>query len=259
VRQTCSSDSSCIGIAYSPQQSVLYTSTSCTAGCGNTAWLNNRQLIVGTGGAKHYTCWVKADMGNWMGSFGIPNDTPVTTMWIPATHDTMALYGDLNTKVGQISDPFNYAKTQDLSLTEQLDAGIRALDIRVKYQACTAQELRIFHGEFYQKTNWIEVLQKLEDWITCHPTEFVLVFVKDEGGISTDGMDMHNCLTSLLDSSKWIRSDTTMFKNPRYGEFKGKLVYSHTRFSKLLNSKEPIRQDRGDITMSLPKGSGMPS
>jgi hypothetical protein len=136
---------------------VLYTSTSCTAGCGNTAWLNNRQLIVGTGGAKHYTCWVKADMGNWMGSFGIPNDTPVTTMWIPATHDTMALYGDLNTKVGQISDPFNYAKTQDLSLTEQLDAGIRALDIRVKYQACTAQELRIFHGEFYQKTNWIEV------------------------------------------------------------------------------------------------------
>ena len=248
VRQTCSSDSNCIGIAYSPQQSVLYTSTGCQADCSNTAWLKNRKLIVSTWNYWHAgsSCWVKADLGNWMHWFGIQDDTLVASMWIPGTHDTMALHGDVKTILGDVSDPFGYAKTQDLSLRDQLDAGIRAIDIRVKFDGCGAHSMRIFHGSFYQKTNWLEVKQTLEDWITTHPTEFVLVFVQNENPVKTwtcHGKAMHLYLLSELDASKWYTDWGEGFENPRYGNYRGRLVYLEKRHSTRFNNNAPQIQD----------------
>ena len=169
-------------------------------------------------------------LGTWMHWIGTRDDTHVASMLIPGTHDTEARHGDIDTVLGDVSDPHGYAKNQDLSLRDQLDAGIRALDIRVKFEGCGAEGLKIYHGSFYQKTNWLEVKQTLEDWITSHPTEFVLVFVQNENPVTTwtcRGLDMHDYLFSELDASKWYMDAV---ENPTYGNFKGRLVFFKSRF-----------------------------
>ncbi|HWR47487.1 MAG TPA: hypothetical protein VN327_07745, partial [Pseudonocardiaceae bacterium] len=52
----------------------------------------------------------------------IPGDTPVTELSIPGTHNS-----------GCIGGPFGLAQTQDLDLSDQLNAGIRFLDIRLAH------------------------------------------------------------------------------------------------------------------------------
>lgn len=49
---------------------------------------------------------------SWMRD--IPDDTPVATLNIPGTHDSCSTDG-----------PFGFAKTQNLDLADQLNAGIR--------------------------------------------------------------------------------------------------------------------------------------
>jgi 1-phosphatidylinositol phosphodiesterase len=57
---------------------------------------------------------------SWMRD--IPDDTPVTTLTVPGTHDSCSTDG-----------PFGFAKTQNLDLTDQLNAGIRFLEIRLAH------------------------------------------------------------------------------------------------------------------------------
>eukprot|EP00964_Phaeocystis_antarctica_P126643 scaffold90303_cov68-Phaeocystis_antarctica.AAC.1 len=62
AQEACSSDSSCIAVSYRSSTlgtSALYTSANCASGCSNTAWQENRELIVGTSGVAGYTCWVR--------------------------------------------------------------------------------------------------------------------------------------------------------------------------------------------------------
>ena len=144
-----------------------------------------------------------------------------------------------------------WARCQDLSLWDQLNAGIRAVDIRVKFEGCGPDNQRIFHGSFDQKTNWPAVKSMLEGWITSHPTEFVLVFVaneNDDRSHECSGMKMHDYLSSSLDPSKWFTTDP--FTNPTYGDYKGRLVFLNSRFSnRFYNSRTQIQDQWTDVTL----------
>merc|ERR1711935_812067 len=112
----------------------------------------------------------------------------LTSMSIPGTHETMAIGS---------SSAFGIDKCQTLSLEQQLDAGVRAIDIRVKYDRQGVCELDIYHGNHYQNRNWDYVVQTLEQWIRRNPTEFVLVFAQHEnapGGMPSRKMP-YRCLT----------------------------------------------------------------
>jgi 1-phosphatidylinositol phosphodiesterase len=61
-----------------------------------------------------------ASFSSWMGD--IPDNVLVTALSIPGTHDS-----------GCIDGPMGLAKTQNLDLAEQLDSGIRFLDIRLAH------------------------------------------------------------------------------------------------------------------------------
>lgn len=84
---------------------------------------------------------------------------------IPGTHDSMSFYG------GDI------VQTQSMSLAEQLNAGIRALDIRCRH---INDAFAIHHGSEYQKTNFDDVLNGVQSFLAAHPREFVLMRVKEE-------------------------------------------------------------------------------
>jgi hypothetical protein len=62
IRALCSDDPNCVAFAFRDDpggHSALYTTTDCTRGCENTAWVDNTASIVGTSGAGLYACCVK--------------------------------------------------------------------------------------------------------------------------------------------------------------------------------------------------------
>jgi len=107
--------------------------------------------------------WLTAAANNWMGA--LPDSTKLGTMSIPGTHDSGAMYGGLA------------VQAQSWTIAEQLQAGIRYLDIRARR---TKQSFAIHHGSFYQKQMFGDVMNTVIAFLRAHPTETVLMRVKDE-------------------------------------------------------------------------------
>ena len=73
-------------------------------------------------------------------------------MLIPGTHDS-GTYG-INNAVSQ------YSKCQDLNLRDQLNAGVRFIDIRVKYCNDNHDSMCVFHASAYTNLNFDNVLDQ---------------------------------------------------------------------------------------------------
>ncbi len=102
---------------------------------------------------------------NWMSA--LSGTLPITEVSIPGTHDTMA---DDN---GDIPD------CQTMHLRPQLDAGIRALDIRLKL-IDDNEQLWLYHNIFRLSENFETVLDIVVDFLSENPSEFVIMIVKAE-------------------------------------------------------------------------------
>eukprot|EP00929_Paragymnodinium_shiwhaense_P073786 TRINITY_DN37694_c0_g1_i1.p1 TRINITY_DN37694_c0_g1~~TRINITY_DN37694_c0_g1_i1.p1 ORF type:complete len:342 (+),score=60.07 TRINITY_DN37694_c0_g1_i1:105-1130(+) len=101
---------------------------------------------------------------DWMGS--VPDDTPITAMFIPGTHESAALVGG------------DLAECQCWDLQQQLASGLRAFDIRVNHDG---DELPCYHGIIQQNSTFPEVAQILESFLTEHPTEALFMRIRREG------------------------------------------------------------------------------
>jgi hypothetical protein len=110
---------------------------------------------------------------NWMGSLN-PNAL-LSQLSIPGTHDAGALF-----------DPPGYpgtTKCQNLSIADQLNTGVRFLDVRCNNSGGT---FLIYHGIIYQNLNFDDVLNAVFGFLTNNPTECVIMSVKEENS-STGG------------------------------------------------------------------------
>src|SRR5262249_24793993 len=66
------------------------------------------------------------------------------------------------------------------TLAAQLNAGIRAIDIRVHVTDIAHNLFSIYHGDVYQYASFGDVLRVLGDFLAAHPTETVLMRGKAE-------------------------------------------------------------------------------
>jgi len=98
----------------------------------------------------------------------LPGCKSLAELSIPGTHDTCALHG------GPVLD---LAKCQDWKLDFQLQAGIRALDIRCRHYK---DNFTIHHGPISQKINFTEVRDICETFLKDHPSECILMRVMQE-------------------------------------------------------------------------------
>ena len=106
-------------------------------------------------------------LNNWMGS--IKQTTPLYNLSIPGTHDSCALH----------DEGFGYTQCQWLSITDQLNNGIRFLDIRLRYVP-DEDILAAHHGAIYQKITFMEIQQEVTEFLKAHPTEVILMNVQQE-------------------------------------------------------------------------------
>lgn len=120
---------------------------------GNTAWASGR----------HSEGLGVISQPDWMA--GLPDTARLADLSIPGTHDTMA------------RDVTFVAETQKSPLPEQLNAGIRALDIRARH---FKDHFTIHHGVVYLNANFTDVLRQTTDFLKAHPREAVLMRLKQE-------------------------------------------------------------------------------
>ena len=107
----------------------------------------------------------KADYSNWMANLSDARE--IRSLSIPGTHDSGALYS--------IADV--YGKCQGLPIDEQLTAGVRFLDVRLRL---VNDEFFIYHSFAEQKTKFESVLASLISFLRQNPTEFLIVSFKEE-------------------------------------------------------------------------------
>lgn len=118
---------------------------------------------------------------DWMGQ--VPDATSLGSMSIPGTHDTLAIHG------GSLL-PDSYEAQEDhgdsaATLTAQLDAGIRSIDIRVRV---VGGAFAIHHTTIYQNANFDDTLTRAQAFLSAHPTETVLMDLHGEcDADSTEG------------------------------------------------------------------------
>ncbi len=143
---------------------------------------------------------------NWMSS--LPDSRPLSQLSIPGTHDTMARYG------GDI------AQTQSMTLSMQLQAGVRALDIRCRH---INNAFAIHHGLIYQNANFDDVLSAVRDFLQANPRETILMRVKEEytpTGNTRSFADTYASYVQRYPNLFWTPNSS----NPTLGSVRGRIV-----------------------------------
>jgi len=160
-------------------------------------------------------------------SAGFPTETGKEE-WMKALHDTLPMcklsvpgtHDSGSTRGGRT------LRTQTLSISGQLQQGIRAFDIRLRKRK---NKLGIFHSRAFQGIYWEEdVLPAFIAFLQAHPSETLVVSLKKEGGASED-------YASLLSSSLLIPAHQRYFVTDFHpgltlGECRGKILFLHRDF-----------------------------
>ncbi|MEF2528285.1 MULTISPECIES: phosphatidylinositol-specific phospholipase C [Streptomyces] len=143
---------------------------------------------------------------DWMAGLG--DATALQRMTIPGTHDSGARQGGL------------YVACQNTSIAEQLQAGIRFLDVRCRV---TGGSFAIHHGSFYQGLMFGDVLGACAAFLAANPSETVLMRVKQEYSAESDAV-FRAVFDDYLDNRGWRPLFRIADALPSLGQARGRVV-----------------------------------
>lgn len=157
---------------------------------------------------------------NWMSR--LDDSAYMHQLSIPGTHDA-------GTGNGTALDAF--ARTQDLTIEEQFDAGVRAFDLRPSVKDGA---LQIYHGSIRTKISFAQALSALCSRLDDNPTEFAIVIMRHEDGHESDAEKQQwNALVSqTLDYDRYAGRFIEFHEDLTVGEARGKiLILSRDRYA----------------------------
>lgn len=101
----------------------------------------------------------------------IRDEVKLSDLSIPGTHDSGAIFG--------AKDPVynRYTQCQEWSIRQQLDNGIRYLDVRCR---CTGTSFAIHHGPYFQRLMFGDILKDCREFLSENPSETLLMRIKEE-------------------------------------------------------------------------------
>jgi 1-phosphatidylinositol phosphodiesterase len=143
--------------------------------------------------------------GDWMSK--IDGKKLLSELSIPGTHNSCALYEPL----------YNLGKCQNYTVFDQLNMGVRFLDLRVYIEK---GELCLAHGILPQCITLRDVLTQCYAFLEIHPTESLIMSIKNERSDSDD--DIAEYLNRFVNDNRdmWY----TESKIPSLDECRGKIV-----------------------------------
>ncbi|MEH1941725.1 MAG: phosphatidylinositol-specific phospholipase C domain-containing protein [Nostoc sp.] len=142
---------------------------------------------------------------SWMDK--LSDSKKISKINIPGTHETCALYG-----IGAIC--------QDRTLIEQLEAGIRFIDIRCRH---FDNNFAIHHDKVYQNLNFHEGVRDVcIEFLKANPSEFIVMLIKPEYEETNNTRTFQETFDSYIEGNEefWYFDD----RIPTVKEVRGKIV-----------------------------------
>ena len=161
-------------------------------------------------------CFGKVRAENWMAR--LADEMYVAEVSIPGAHDaaTGSGWAGLNGPIGN-----KFAKTQDLTLQELWDVGVRAFDLR---PAMHKRYMSLNHGMVATDLRLEEVLAQMCGWLRQNPSEFIIIHLLHAGDGDKVKDDYGTRLLEVL-NRKELRGYLVDFKpHLRVGEIRGKIL-----------------------------------
>ncbi|QCR36734.1 phospholipase [Nissabacter sp. SGAir0207] len=162
-------------------------------------------------GYSHDANIMDYSQSDWMAK--LDNYTPLGELAIPGTHDSGSRYGGAS------------VANQVMTIDQQLRAGIRFLDIRVRH---IDDSFAIHHGFVYQKMNFNDVMKQVTQFLSAHPTEIVFMRLRDEyDGESTNSIRSANETLDeyLAQYEKWISHRNKAYPLETVGAHRGQIYF----------------------------------
>lgn len=141
---------------------------------------------------------------NWMNS--VRSTLLLSDLTIPGTHDSAAKHGG------------GLFQTQTLSIPEQLQAGVRYLDLRL---ALVKGTFRLHHGPMDMKLSLTEALQSIKQFLVQNPSETVIICVQQEH-TKFDDPTIRTAFAQHIQPFRDIIFDQAQM--PYLGQVRGKIV-----------------------------------
>jgi len=104
-------------------------------------------------------------LSSWMAT--IPGQISLSQLSLPGSHNAGARYEHIG----------GTARCQALTISEQLHAGIRFLDIRCRH---TDNSFFIHHGYVYQNMDFNDVMKACTAFLEQYPSECIIMSIKEE-------------------------------------------------------------------------------
>uniref|UniRef100_A0A3P9J217 Phosphatidylinositol-specific phospholipase C X domain-containing protein n=1 Tax=Oryzias latipes TaxID=8090 RepID=A0A3P9J217_ORYLA len=182
---------------------------------------------------------------DWMAF--LPDETPLSAIAIPGTHESLTLHGG----------PLTVC--QVWTLKKQLRVGIRYLDVHAGIWFPTQKEIYIRDGiwMFWQHMDLGEVLKQISDFLKIHKNETVLLKLTLHGLYKSKVEDLVKTMIGKFQNTVWTKMSV-----PKIKQVRGKIVFlrSETFHSgadnekstlfesnKLKNVKEKMKQMKSRI------------
>ncbi|XP_072564724.1 PI-PLC X domain-containing protein 1-like [Paramormyrops kingsleyae] len=151
---------------------------------------------------------------NWMSHLpAILQNLPLYHLAIPGSHNAITYCLDKNNSPMDLTQPdllqkvdkymkplvrpflYKWAVTQDSSVTQQLDGGVRYCDLRIAHRPndCSS-DLCFYHG-VYTTVTVESVLKEIREWLDVHPREVVILSFSHFQGLN---QELHNVLIETI-------------------------------------------------------------
>ena len=150
---------------------------------------------------------VELENHNWLSH--LPNKAPLQSLHIPGTHNSAALLEPLQ----------GTAQCQVLTIAQQLEAGVRFLDIRCRHQA---DRFALYHGPIDQKQTFAQCQQTIAKFLTSNPREFVIVSIQETAKPRDNTRSFQETVRFYQKEAAELWSPTTRL--PKLGQVRGKAI-----------------------------------
>ena len=157
---------------------------------------------------------------DWMKE--IENNTPLNKINIPGTHNSGTSEPENNFINIFAKD---YSVCQNTDIKNQLDNGIRFLDLRLSIYG---EKISVYHGVSKQKITFLEILSDLNCFLKNNPSETILVRIKILDDDLKDFKKQINFETKDYESIIWKKPkkiNKTLFNNLKISEIRGKVLF----------------------------------
>lgn len=149
------------------------------------------------------------ELARWM--VHINDSSSLSDLTIPGTHNSGARYESFG----------GTAKCQNLTIREQLDLGVRYLDIRLRHYG---DSLVVHHGAVYQHLNFDDVLLHVTDFLTENPSEVVMMEVSQEHTSENNTRTFEETFNTYANDSTYRNFWWRHSYVPVVGDVRGKIV-----------------------------------